>query len=82
VQVSGNIITNGGQGTIAYYWGRSDGSSSPTQTIGAVTSRTSYSVSDDWYPKVNNSPTTYWDTLFVTSPSSVHSQQASESLSC
>lgn len=81
VQVSGTITTNGGQGTVDYYWGRSDGSSSPPQSVGAVTGKTSYGVSDDWYPQVNSSPSSYWDELYVTSPGSAHSQ-ASETLSC
>lgn len=82
VQVSGTITTNGGQGTVDYYWGRSDGSSSPPQSVGAVTGKTSYGVSDDWYPYVGGSSSTYWDELFVTSPGSAHSPQASETLSC
>lgn len=81
VQVSGNITTNGGQGAIYYYWGRSDGSSSPSGTVAARTGSTSYGVSDDWYPQVNGSPTTYWDKLIVTGPNSAYSQ-ASETLSC
>lgn len=82
VQVSGTIMTNGGQGLIDYYWGRSDGSSSPAQSVGATSGKTSYGVSDDWYPNVGGSPTTYWDELYVTSPGSAHSPQASETLSC
>lgn len=82
IQISGTITTNGGQGSIVYYWNRSDGTQSPTQSVGATTGTTSYSVGDTWEPQVTYTSSTYWDELIVTAPNVVDSNQASETLSC
>jgi len=82
VQIAGTISTNSGQGTIYYYWHRSDGSNAPSDSFSATTGKSSYAVSDTWYPQVSGTSSAYWDQLIVTSPTVVHSNQASTNLSC
>jgi hypothetical protein len=82
VQVSGTITTNGGQGSITYYWSHSDGTQSSSQSVGATSGTSSYAVNDQWYPQVTHTPSIYWDQLIVTAPTVVDSNQASDTLSC
>jgi len=82
VQIAGTISTNSGQGTIHYYWHRSDGSNTSSDSFSATTGKSSYAVSDTWYPQVSGTSSAYWDQLIVTSPNITHSNQASTNLSC
>jgi hypothetical protein len=48
VTVSGAIVTNGGEGTVAYQWTRSDGLPSPVQQLRTTADQTRYPVSLLW----------------------------------
>ncbi|HVN53787.1 MAG TPA: NBR1-Ig-like domain-containing protein [Anaerolineaceae bacterium] len=77
---SANIFTNGA-GTVTYFWERSDGSTTPEQTL-TYTAAGAQSVSDTWIIGTAGDVITGWDKVYIDAPNHQFFDPVSFSLTC